>query len=252
VYTSYQYGPGADEDALYANILSSIASRPCYNTLRTQEQLGYIVWSGVNSRPIGSIIDFYIIVQSGVYSADFVRSRIDIFVEDTLQPIIHNLSDEDYDKYLKTLRDQLDQPDTRVSSVTARFWKEISMQRYDFNRKERMLNIIDNGQLSKAKFIEFADKFLGYNGGEPDLLTIKVVSSRWNDHTGDTDAVDESHLMNKPVEIIHASEIANLSQIKNNSSKVTETETNVQGLHSLSQAQPQFAVQDNGVLPEPL
>jgi len=258
VYSLYQYGRGGDDEALLSNILSFIASRPCYNTLRTQEQLGYIVWSGVDSR--SDVYDFYIVVQSGVYSADFVRARVNVFVEETLQPIIQNLPEEEYAKHVQTLRDQLSNPDTRISTVTARFWKEISLQRYDFERKQRMLDIIDSGKLTQAKFTAYANEILGYNDNTVELLTIRLNSARYNSGAdvaaapapapapAPACADDVVHLMNKDVTVLHSN--GDISLANNNSSAEGKTQIiNVQGLHALSLSQPMFPIVPNGKLP---
>ena len=51
---------------------------PCFNQLRTQEQLGYIVFSGVY-RTHG--IDFFrIIIQSDKMAADGLHARINAFI----------------------------------------------------------------------------------------------------------------------------------------------------------------------------
>ena len=80
---------------------------PVFNQLRTQEQLGYIVSSGVPS--IAKVLHFTIQVQSCAKDADYLEHRINEFLmnhKNTWQPteqelervkssIVNNLKQED-------------------------------------------------------------------------------------------------------------------------------------------------------------
>jgi len=76
---------------LYAQILEE----PCFNTLRTKEQLGYIVGSATR-RTIG-MGSLRIIVQSE-RDAAFVEQRIEAFLRETLTELLEKMSEEDFER----------------------------------------------------------------------------------------------------------------------------------------------------------
>lgn len=61
-----------------AKVLKSFLEEPTFNTLRTQEQLGYIVRASLGSQ--FRMLNFSILVQSSVQGADFVEHRINEFL----------------------------------------------------------------------------------------------------------------------------------------------------------------------------
>lgn len=74
-------------------LLAQIISEPCFNTLRTKEQLGYIVFSGV--RRTSGAQGLRIIVQSDKVP-QYVEKRIDVFMDSILVSIIdHNIYNND-------------------------------------------------------------------------------------------------------------------------------------------------------------
>jgi insulysin len=60
-------------------VLMALVKEPCYTTLRTQQQLGYIV----SSMPSSSfkVIGATIIIQSSKFGAEYLESRINHFLE---------------------------------------------------------------------------------------------------------------------------------------------------------------------------
>lgn len=78
----YQVGHSADasaEEKAVADLLDQIFSEPCFDTLRTKEQLGYTVTSGV--RHTHGVLGFVVGVQSSRHPPGFVDARIEAFLE---------------------------------------------------------------------------------------------------------------------------------------------------------------------------
>lgn len=73
-----QCGIQNDTANVYIDLVSQILCEPCYNTLRTKEQLGYIVFCG--SRKANGVQGIRFIVQSAKHPA-FVEGRIELFLE---------------------------------------------------------------------------------------------------------------------------------------------------------------------------
>lgn len=73
-----QCGPQDDRSNVFIDLVTQILSEPCYNQLRTKEQLGYIVFCG--ARKANGVHGIRFIVQSAKHPA-FVEERIKIFLD---------------------------------------------------------------------------------------------------------------------------------------------------------------------------
>lgn len=80
-----QCGVQNDRANVLIDLTSQILCEPCYNTLRTKEQLGYIVFCG--SRKANGVQGIRFIVQSTRHPA-YVEGRIESFLDGmTVRPI---------------------------------------------------------------------------------------------------------------------------------------------------------------------
>lgn len=77
-HSYYQVGIRSTESNTILELFSQIISEPCHTILRTQEQLGYIVFSGV--RKASGVNGLRVIVQSD-YHPQYIEQRIDHFME---------------------------------------------------------------------------------------------------------------------------------------------------------------------------
>ena len=72
-----QCGVQDDESNVYVDLITQILSEPCYNQLRTKEQLGYIVFCG--TRKANGVQGIRVIVQSARHP-QYVEERIENFL----------------------------------------------------------------------------------------------------------------------------------------------------------------------------
>lgn len=74
---SYRFVNNPDDYAV-VKVLSSFLEEPTFNTLRTKEQLGYIVRASLSTQL--RLLKFKILIQSSVKDADFLEHRINEFL----------------------------------------------------------------------------------------------------------------------------------------------------------------------------
>lgn len=74
----YQVGQDSTRSNMVLELFSQILKEPAFNVLRTQEQLGYIVFSGV--RNVGGITGFQVLVQS-TKKPRYLNHRIEEFLK---------------------------------------------------------------------------------------------------------------------------------------------------------------------------
>jgi len=117
---------------------------PCFNQLRTQEQLGYIV--ACRSRPImptypPAVDGLSILVQSSFKDP----AALDMSAQRFVASFMSNLSSTErevateqeasFKAHKQSLLAEIQEKETTVSQETGRLWKEILSRRYEWNRR---------------------------------------------------------------------------------------------------------------------
>ncbi|KAK3847359.1 MAG: Metalloenzyme, LuxS/M16 peptidase-like protein, partial [Linnemannia gamsii] len=148
-------------------ILAQIIQEPCFHQLRTTEQLGYIVQSGV--RTFGSITGIKILVQSE-RDPRYIETRIESF----LQTRIHNLlvstmTEEEFRRQVQSLIDKKLKKDVKLSAESTRYWTQITGGFYDFDEIKEDVEVMNAVKLEDARafFLEWV---------LPGALRVKKVS----------------------------------------------------------------------------
>ncbi|CAI5760693.1 unnamed protein product [Candida verbasci] len=138
------------------DLLSTIIREPCFDQLRTKEQLGYVVFSGTKiSR---TSIGFRILIQSEK-STNYLESRIENFLTTFEKYITTDLSDDDFNKFKNALRAQKLQKLKHLGEETNRIWNSIVDGYYDFEGRTRQVEQLET--ITKTDFIEFFKRMEG-------------------------------------------------------------------------------------------
>jgi insulysin len=129
------------------SILGNYLKEPCFDKLRTDEQLGYIV-SGFNGE-MRKVLNYVVIVQSNVQGPQYLSGRVLNFL-DTMREKIKSLTDEEFAKYVESIRVKILIKDLSIRQEGSRYWNEICTHKYIFDRKEKdleQLNLIKKEDL---------------------------------------------------------------------------------------------------------
>lgn len=145
----FQVGLEADETDVELMLFLQIIKENFFETLRTQEQLGYIVHSGQHC--LFGATGVTMIIQSEK-SASYVDTRIRQFV-DAMDEYISGLTDEQYSNHANALVNTLlDKPKTLTDEARG-YWKEILAHTYDFGWEARYTALIKT--LPKQRVLDF-------------------------------------------------------------------------------------------------
>jgi insulysin len=109
-------------------LLAQIISEPCFDQLRTKEQLGYIV-SSSQWQLVGSM-GFRIVVQSEKDPV-YLESRVDVFLEH-MKGVLANMDDEEFQKQKQSLIDKKLEKLKNLGEEAGRFWNQIDLGYQDF------------------------------------------------------------------------------------------------------------------------
>jgi insulysin len=126
----YQTGLQDTKLNMLLELFSQIINEGCYNQLRTQEQLGYIVFSGV--RRSNGAQGFRVIVQSERHP-EYLDSRIEAFLG-SLEKSLGELEEEEFKKQVEALATKRLERPKKLSVRNGRYWSEILSQHYNFDR----------------------------------------------------------------------------------------------------------------------
>lgn len=166
-----QCGVQNDQSNAYIDLITQILSEPCYNVLRTQEQLGYIVFCG--TRKANGVQGLRIIVQSNKHPLH-VEERIEVFIEG-MDKVIAEMTDLEFDRHKEALAAKKLEKPKRLSAQYNKFLNEISLQQYHFERSNVEVAFLK--AITKQQFQEFFRKYIKRSGDARHTLFIHVLST---------------------------------------------------------------------------
>ncbi|XP_059056588.1 insulin-degrading enzyme [Achroia grisella] len=152
-------------------LLAQTLSEPCFSILRTKEQLGYIVFSGV--RRSNGVQGLRVIVQSDRHPA-YLERRIDAFLAGS-QSYLIDMTEEEFLKHRTALAAQKLEKPKRMSSRASQLWGEITAQVYNFDRPR--VEVEQLNTITKEELIEFYKKYISEDSLERQKLSVYVVST---------------------------------------------------------------------------
>jgi len=141
-----------------AELLAQILRDPCYNILRTAEQLGYMVFSFPVS--VRSVMALRILVQSSEFGADYLDSRIEAFL-DVFHTSLASMTEEEFATHRRSLLAAKEEKDKRLSDETSRHWSEITRRTYEFDRVYQEIGELK--QLTLADIVSFFRNYVAPN-----------------------------------------------------------------------------------------
>jgi insulysin len=169
---SYVAIQGLSEDPkehVMMELIGSIVSEPFYEELRTKQQLGYIVSSGV--RPVGKTKMLGFIVQSSTANNEKLTSSIFKYLDNVRLDRLANLPNADFAVFVKSLIDRKTEPDKQLATEVTRNWAEIASGRLQFDRTQ--LEVAALLDLTKGDLVSFWDSI--YVNGNRRVLVTELV-----------------------------------------------------------------------------
>ena len=143
----------SERDHVLIEIISAIIEEPFYDKLRTKQQLGYIVSSGVKA--VAQSRTLSVIVQSNVAPAEKITKAMIEFLDgvaDRLTP----LTSIDIELFVKGLVDRRLEPDKQLAVEVTRNWSEIANGRFQYDRLQAEVAALLS--IQKQDIIDFWDQ----------------------------------------------------------------------------------------------
>lgn len=109
-------------------IWAQMADEPCFDTLRSKEQLGYVVQSSATMA--ATVCGFRIIIQSE-RSPEYLEKRIEVFLTKFGEDL-EKMSEEDFEAHKEAIISKREEKLKNLNQESARFWHHITSEAYDF------------------------------------------------------------------------------------------------------------------------
>ncbi len=130
-------------------LVGQMTDEPSFDQLRTKEQLGYVVWSGV--RPAAVTMGYRVLIQSE-RDPDYLESRIDAFLL-KFKTDLESMTDEDFEGHKRSLVSKRLEKLKNLDFETNRLWAYLSGEYYNFYQVDRDVAAIR--ELSKEDVKQF-------------------------------------------------------------------------------------------------
>ncbi|KAA8494009.1 Insulin-degrading enzyme [Porphyridium purpureum] len=141
-------------------LLAEMINKPCFHQLRTVEQLGYMVFSGISR--VETSQGLRIIIQSTVKSPDKLDERIESFLTQFRESELETMSDENMKRYVDSLIAVKLEPEKRLTQQTNAWWAEIGDREYLYDRKFTEGDMLR--EVTKAELVQFFDDHIASGG----------------------------------------------------------------------------------------
>jgi insulysin len=140
-------------------IVVQLINEPAFDELRTKEQLGYLVHSGLNK--IGDLLSVQVIIQSNHKDPPYLDQSIETFLINYREKLI-SLTQDELDTNKKSVCDELLEKYKNLNNETSAHWEEIKSGTYFFDRNKEIASYISNN-ITLNEVIEFYDSLFSYS-----------------------------------------------------------------------------------------
>jgi len=162
-------------EEIRANMLLELSTQllkePCFNVLRTQEQLGYIVFSGV--RRAHGVQGLRFIVQSEK-SPEYVDGRIEAFLH-SIESTLKDMSSDEFERHKTALAVRRLEKPKQLSHRALRYWSEITSGDYFFDRDQ--VEVEEMHRFTKEDLMSFLSEYIFHDASQRRKMAVHVVSN---------------------------------------------------------------------------
>ncbi|EUC29549.1 hypothetical protein COCCADRAFT_8266 [Bipolaris zeicola 26-R-13] len=149
-------------------LLGQMTDEPCFNQLRTIEQLGYVVFSGSSFHDVWS--GYRILIQSEK-DCRYLEGRIENFLN-TFEGTLAAMSEEDFESHKRAMINKRLAKLKNLSSEDNRFWNHIYSDSYDFLQADVDAENLE--KLSKKGMIEFYGRYVSTSSSQRSKLSVHL------------------------------------------------------------------------------
>lgn len=126
-------------------LLSEIMAAPFYSRLRTEQQLGYVVFE--TALPLNKAPGLAFVVQSPNTDPIALEQHIDGFIGQ-MQTTLSEMTEEKLEQYKRSVLSRINRKENKLSDLSNRYWKEIDRDEYSFDSRKQLSDAVASLTLS--------------------------------------------------------------------------------------------------------
>ena len=169
----FQIGSTSPKISATLELLNQIVSPLAFDTLRTKEQLGYIVATA--PRLMHGIEGWMVIIQSAKANPTELNARIEAWIN-SVPEHLEKLSDDDFEQNRIALILQKREKHTSLRKEAAYYWESIvSPHSYDFEIRENEAVVLESA--SKADVIQFWNTYFSTSAPKRAKMSVQTWPS---------------------------------------------------------------------------
>ena len=151
-------------------LLAQLTDEQGFNQLRTKEQLGYIVFTGV--RTAKTTMGYRVIIQSE-RSPEYLEERINAFLAQFASSL-EMMPESDFESHKKSLINKRLEKIKNLSQESARFWGHIGSEYFNFTQVET--DVANLKTLNKEDLIAFFQYYIHPTSPHRAKLSIHMIA----------------------------------------------------------------------------
>ncbi|CAG2108411.1 unnamed protein product, partial [Medioppia subpectinata] len=166
----YQIGVRDTKTNGLVGLLQQILKQPFFDTLRTKQQLGYVV--SATTRVANGVCGMSFLIESD-YKTSFLNERIEAYIQ-WFTKYIEDMSETDFETQRQALIARKLVKPKNLWEKCCTLWAEVMSKEYNFNRQEIEVNAIR--ELSKQDIVDFLKKHLSKASPDRRKLTVSIAT----------------------------------------------------------------------------
>jgi insulysin len=177
----YQIGAVEVDTNAALSVLSHLLQEPAYSILRTEEQLGYIVFSQIKTNGL-NIKHVMILVQGDAYDPIHMAERIEVFVNGFRKTLVE-MSAEDFTNNIEAVVQMLTEKKKNLGEEAYGHWQYISHDSLQFDRMKKIAEKVKT--TTKEDVLRLFDRYLLAGSPNRRKLTVQTFGSQHLDRMQD-------------------------------------------------------------------
>ncbi|KAI9774121.1 MAG: Insulinase (Peptidase M16) [Geoglossum simile] len=164
----------ASDRALWTRslLLQQITEEAVFSQLRSKEQLGYTIFSGVqlSIKRVG-----YRILVQGEQSPEFMDTRIDEFLRE-FSTVLKEMSEEEFEGHKRSLVNKKLEKHKNLREESRWLWGHIASDFYDFDQTE--LDVAEVNLITKPHFLDFYSRYILPTAPRRSKLSVHLLAQK--------------------------------------------------------------------------
>jgi len=135
--------PESLQQSVFTSLLTRILNPKVFEELRTKQQLGYIVQL-TNSE--GKRFQTLRLLVQSEFDPTAVRAQIEACWKRQLHWLLEEMEESEFERQKQGLASILAEAPKNLNEEFSRFWVEVSRRRYDFDRRQQKLELVQSAE----------------------------------------------------------------------------------------------------------